>query len=60
MRKYMADATNNFALIIAGQPTTMQSIQISPDLFGALIIRFVKTGIYYRGSIPAEKHVCIG
>ena len=56
----MADATNNFALIIAGQPTTMQSIQISPDLFGALIIRFVKTEISYRGSIPAEKHECIG
>lgn len=56
----MADATNSFAPIIAGQPTTILSIRISPDLYAVLIIRFVKTGIYYRGPIPVEKHECIG
>ncbi len=56
----MADATNSFAPIIAGQRTTIQSMLISQDLYGALIIRFVKTGISYQGSIPVEKHACIG
>ena len=52
----MAGVTNNFAPITAGQLTTIQSMQIFPDLYDESIIRFVKTGTYYRGSTPVGKH----
>jgi len=55
----MAGATNSFVQIIAGRHITIQSIQISLDLFDGLIIRFVKTETYYQDSIPEEKFAFI-
>lgn len=58
-KKFMAGATNNFVPIIAGPHTTIQSIQISPDLYDELIIPFVKTATYYQDSTPEVKYACI-